>query len=525
MTERWRTAMRRWVGMVCVAGAVAWTWAPSAEAQHADAMNPAEGAFSDEWAELYLLGQKAGFIHTTMTRKGDRVHTAVSTKMRIARANVSIAIEVTQTSVETLAGEPLEMESTTVMADNPVRMKAEFKGDGVTVTSSQFGMDNTQTYQLTGADGKPVKPLMAWGAQRESLIRGFKPGTEYTLPTYAPDLRPDGVVEVITKVGNDETFEHRGKNITARRVDATLSTPMGSLPTINWVNPETGSALRSTLMMGGIQMEVYAVDQATAVSEFVPAEFFMTNTIAVPKPIPAAKANRVTYRLAPKPGTQTKLELPETGMQKVAKSESGAVTLVVTRIDRDAVAAAGPGAAPGAEFLDSNVLINTKDAQLIELANKAAGGAAKPLELADNLRRFVTEYIEQKGMDVAFATASDVCRSRKGDCSEHAVLLAALGRIKGLPSRVAVGLAYVPAFGNQKDIFGFHMWTQFYINGTWVDVDAALRETDCSPTRIAFGVSSLKESALAEMSFKLMEVIGRVDLSVENVVEKGAATK
>lgn len=509
-----------WTRPVFLAGVLMSVWAAAAEVPRPDALNPPEGTFSDEWAEVYLLGQKAGVIHTTMTRKADRVHTATSTRLRIARANVSISIEVTQNSIETLSGEPIEVDTTTIMSDTPLRMRAEFKGDSVVVTMSQFGMDNTQTYRLTDASGQPVRPLLTWGTQRESLIRGFKPGTEYTLPTYAPDLRPDGIVEMIARVGNDETFEHRGKSITARRVDATLATPMGQLPTVNWVNPETGNVLRSTMMMGGIRMEVYTVDQATALADFAPAEFFMTNTIAVSRPIPAATAQRITYRLSPRDAAQVKFDLPETSMQKVVKNDSTGVTLIVSRIDRDAVAAAPPAAPPGAEYLDGTTMINTKDAQLIDLANRAAGDEKNPLALADRLRRFVTDYIDDKGMDVAFASASDVCRSRKGDCSEHAVLLAALGRIKGLPSRVAVGLAYVPLFGKQNDIFGFHMWTQFYINGTWVDVDAALRETDCSPTRIAFGVSSMNESAMAQMSFKLMEVIGRIDLKVEEVIEK-----
>ena len=41
------------------------------------------------------------------------------------------------------------------------------------------------------------------------------------------------------------------------------------------------------------------------------------------------------------------------------------------------------------------------------------------------------------------ATAAEVARSREGDCTEHAVLLAALARARGIPARVAMGLVYV----------------------------------------------------------------------------------
>ena len=100
---------------------------------------------------------------------------------------------------------------------------------------------------------------------------------------------------------------------------------------------------------------------------------------------------------------------------------------------------------------------------------------------------------------------------------EHAVLLAALGRINGLPSRVVAGLAYVPLFGNEDDIFGYHMWTQFYIDGRWIDVDAALRETECSPARIAFAISSLQNAGLADLSLPLLSKIGAISLEIREM--------
>ena len=114
-------------------------------------------------------------------------------------------------------------------------------------------------------------------------------------------------------------------------------------------------------------------------------------------------------------------------------------------------------------------------------------------------------------------TASEVCRRREGDCSEHGVLLAALGRLNGLPSRVVVGLAYVSSFGAKRDIFGYHLWTQFHINGRWVDYDAALNEATCSPTRIAFATSSLKNAGLADLSLPLLSKIGSIDIDIVEV--------
>ena len=173
-----------------------------------------------------------------------------------------------------------------------------------------------------------------------------------------------------------------------------------------------------------------------------------------------------------------------------------------------------------AEYLEGNLMINTADPKLIELAKQAGGGEKEPFALADKLRRFVTDYVENKSLNIGFATASEVARTKEGDCSEHGVLLAALGRLNGLPSRVVVGLAYVPIFGNQDDIFGYHLWTQFFIDGRWIDVDAALRETDCSPARIAFAVSSLKNAGLADLSLPLLTKLGAIDIEILEVESK-----
>ena len=65
------------------------------------------------------------------------------------------------------------------------------------------------------------------------------------------------------------------------------------------------------------------------------------------------------------------------------------------------------------------------------------------------------------------------------------VLLAALGRGAGIPTRLVTGLIYVDEWHNVRRIFGRHMWTQFYIDGRWIDLDAAQNQTEIKPTHIA----------------------------------------
>ena len=87
----------------------------------------------------------------------------------------------------------------------------------------------------------------------------------------------------------------------------------------------------------------------------------------------------------------------------------------------------------------------------------------------DQLVAFVRATVEPthgRGLDIA----SRVATHKTGDCTEFAVLLAALARSVGLPTRIVVGtvivrdLRHVGAYG--------HAWTEIHRDGAWELVDA-----------------------------------------------------
>lgn len=473
--------------------------------------NPPQGRFSDEWSEIYFGGNKVGYAHATMSRDGEVVQTTTSFNMRLGRDDQPVKIAVSQFNTETVAGGPIAFGSEMDMSVMKSATKGTVKDGKVTIVTSQYGMDQTQTF-----DFPKDAMLNGWGIYRESLKRGFKPGTTYTTATYSPELRLDGSVLATTTIGDWEDFSHRGKTMKGQRVAVSLQAPSGIFEMISWIDAD-GIPLKAKVPVAGLgDIEMLTVNEATALAEFAPPEFFNTTVIPAKRKIDRAKVNTIKYRITAK-NPEVKIgDLPNTEMQKVSSKTDQAIELQVARTPHKPQGSAAPTPAP-AEYLESNLMINTGDEKLIALAKEAAGSEKDPFQLADKLRRFVTEYVTTKSLNIGFATASEVARTREGDCSEHGVLLAALGRINGIPSRVAVGLAYVPVFGRQDDIFGYHMWTQFYIDGRWIDVDAALRETDVSPARLTFAVSSLKNAGLADLSMPLLGLIGAIDIDIVSV--------
>ena len=69
-----------------------------------------------------------------------------------------------------------------------------------------------------------------------------------------------------------------------------------------------------------------------------------------------------------------------------------------------------------------------------------------------------------------------MANSRQGDCTEFAVLTAAMCRAVGIPAQVVAGVAYVDDFAGLRG-FGGHAWTQVYIGGKWIGLDAAFKGT------------------------------------------------
>ena len=53
-------------------------------------------------------------------------------------------------------------------------------------------------------------------------------------------------------------------------------------------------------------------------------------------------------------------------------------------------------------------------------------------------------WIDRRDYRQVFSSASEVAVARRGDCTEYAVLLAAVCRARQIPCRLVLGLVYAP---------------------------------------------------------------------------------
>jgi hypothetical protein len=155
------------------------------------------------------------------------------------------------------------------------------------------------------------------------------------------------------------------------------------------------------------------------------------------------------------------------------------------------------------------------DAEAIrELATDVVGDEADAWKAAQRLERWVFENVSKKNMNVAFASALEVCENREGDCTEHAVLLAALCRAAGIPSRVVMGLEYL--YG----IWGGHAWNEVYVDGAWYPLDATNGLGFVDPLHLPMAHLTLKDGGSAEF-IAVLQGIGKLDVDITEVVRGG----
>jgi transglutaminase-like putative cysteine protease len=223
---------------------------------------------------------------------------------------------------------------------------------------------------------------------------------------------------------------------------------------------------------------------------------------------------RIRYRATVKGGEASGLFV-SSGTQFVQPVGPDSVDLLVRalRVD-DALGNEFPAdAPPGEEDLLPNSLIQSDDDQIHRLAREIAADATSKWEIAVALERHVRDFIENKGFTQALSSAAEVIRSREGDCTEHAVLLAALCRAREIPSRVVIGLVYYRPAGG----FAYHMWTEVWIEDRWLPLDATLGQGGIGAAHLAVSRSNLKGVDPLTQFLPVLQLIGNLKLEIVEV--------
>lgn len=273
---------------------------------------------------------------------------------------------------------------------------------------------------------------------------------------------------------------------------------------------ERGNLLVSTVEMLGQTLTTYTVPAEEALREVKgKALDLAVNTLVASTAIPQAhRTQKAVYRIKMRGEDPTPF-FPNYPYQKVIRTGPDQCEITVRAVPP---AATNRNIRVDRQYLASSRYLQTNDSQVMMHVDRAARTLVEPAKIAVAMEKYVNQQLQRKDFSTALASAAEVARSLQGDCTEHAVLLAAMLRARNIPSRIAVGLVYIEPLA----AFGGHMWTEALLGDRWVPLDATLGQGGTGAAHIKLADSSFADNAPSPMTtfLPLLHVLGKIELTV-----------
>lgn len=464
------------------------------------------------WDAVYLKDAKIGFVKTVSDRMeigGQQVVVVDQTSdVTVPRFKDSMRMIVRTKSFERLSGQLYAVDTLMTMANEQQRMTGLLKDDGLFhLTTRTPGKTETDTLKWS------ADVLGPDAARRLLHEKPLAPGTQHVYQSFLPELNKIATTTV-TAVGREKVALLDGSTPSLLKLES--STDVLPVTVTMWVD-DKGTVLKSVLPLNALSMTSYRVSQEEALREGTarPVDLGYQTLVPIDRAIPNAHQTRaVNYRLTFTDPMATST-IPEAAYQKVIHREDAQHIVVRVTRTTPAIPPAPGDQEAGEEYRESNAFIQS-DAPLVKAtAERVTAGETDPWKKAVLLERWVHENMVNRDFTIGFATAAEVMTTKQGDCTEHAVLLAALCRAVGVPSRVAMGLVYLS--GSKS--FGYHMWTEVNIAGTWYGLDGTLGAGYIAGGHLKLGEGSLKGASPLNTLLPIIRIIGKLQITVQRVEE------
>ena len=460
---------------------------------------------SAQWRGVYYRGEKIGFtvgqtVPLDATGNGDGnggfelqedgqlqmsllgVHTFTKLKTR-ARVDRSFELQSFEFALDPGTG--------------PITITGEIRDRELAMSITSGGATRTEVRTLA------ERPMLTLNLVRRLANAGLTPGAKHKWMVFDPATLRNAPVTV--SVGEREVVRGGAAPIPAFRVEMEFT----GLRTTAWIT-DTGEIVREESPLGFITVRETA-DQAQALAVSGRMRRDLLESAAV---VPEIEAKTPPLPPIGDPRSVRRLRMRVTGADLTAPDLQGAGQRVsgnmVEIVDAQSIVARPPDG-DLAPFLAPEPLIESDDPEIRAAADEAVRGVSSPRARAEALTRYVNATLQKKPT-VSIPSAREVLRTKIGDCNEHTALFVAMSRSLGLPSRIAVGLAYV------RGAFYYHAWPEVYIEdranrGYWLPVDPTFNQFPADATHLRLARGGLeKQAAILPMIGNLQMTI--VDLDV-----------
>lgn len=464
------------------------------------------------WYTISMAGQHAGYQRDTRTAADGKITSEQEASLVVRRGSQTIKNQVESTFVETADHKPLSMTLRREIGAEPVTESFTFREKDVLVKSTQGSGAKARTTERTDPlpEGKWLTPAAAEAFILQRQAAGAK---EFSLRTIDPSSGLSVSTDTYT-LQEKSQITVKGASIPSWKYSLASSKLQNIKQTV-WLD-EKATILRVEMDVAGVRMTTQCATREEAMKQATGAEIMVATFVKPDKAIRNARAI-ASSRFVLKATVGDLPDLPSAAGQTFKRIDKGSAMI--------SVSTAAGNTASETEITDASGTssnINKDDPEIIALTKRATErlpADADDAQKTEAIRAFVHTYITDKNLASGFATASEVARTKSGDCTEHAVLTAALLRAAGIPARVASGLVYADLFSGERDVFAYHMWTQAAISTgkagrVWTDTDATLdRRFDA--THIALAITPLKDGEFEASMLGIVRVLGQLSIKID----------
>lgn len=497
---------RRNTFMTCAAMALLASTLSLVPVVHADETK--DSAPEESWNVIYLNNQRVGYGRAVVREEKQGrttiLHSDVEEHLAIRRFGQELKITVKTHTEETEDGQLLSY--TYEMKNPPLQSSSStgrIEGRFLTIETTVGGRTTTRKVDW---DPKVKSPLYQDRLLREPPL---KPGDRRAFKAFMPEATR--VVEI--KVSADEyrtvkLHDGQEKSLLSIRISQSL---LPGISTKAYLDKD-GNTQRSETSLLGMQMVTYTVPAEVALEEIEGAELdvAVNSLIRVNNPqVDLHGRKSAVYRItAPGRDLSELLPVGETQAVKKLTDDSAEVTVSSLAPPRNIQ----PSRNQQKDYLADTAFLQVTDVRVRDHARKAAAGSQDHGTVAVRMEKYVYRELKKKNFSTALASAAEVAKNLEGDCTEHACLLAAMLRAEKIPSRVVVGLVYAERFG----AFGGHMWTEAWLDGKWVPLDATLGRGGIGAGHLRLADSDLADEGPAPVTafVPLLNLMNNVKIEI-----------
>ena len=435
----------------------------------------------ERWMGIYFKGTKIGYGHETVREReyGYSIEEKISMKLMVLGHSQQVDM-----NTECMADGKFNLRSfhfDLLTGSNHMRIEGEVVRRKLVLKLRSAGRVTERTVPFEHIPFLPnnLRPFL--------VQRGLEADKRYRVSMFDPSTMSLSNVNVM--VMGRERITLGGNNLLAHR----LKLSYRGIGVNIWLDDE-GSVVKEESPMGLILVRE---EKHVAQGEGVGGELDIIQAVAVPSNIPIEDPRKVSFlKLKLKRIPLTKFQM-NGGRQTLTDKT---LQIVREQWPDSPSLSIPPNGKEVKEFLRPTGLIQSDHSLIKRKAAEIVGTKRGTVEAIRALSEWVYRHVEKKPT-LSLPSALEVLESGVGDCNEHAILLVALLRSLGIPSRPCVGVLYF------RDGFYYHAWTEVWI-GRWVTVDPTLNQLPADATHIKFVHGDIEDWV------DLVKVIGHLEVEV-----------